>query len=141
MVALEGCTFEVQPGRMVGFLGPNGAGKTTAMRSVFGLVHLDRGSVRWKGARVGHEQRVRFGYMPEERGLYSRMRVRAQVVYFAELHGMGAREAATAADFWLERLGLAERGDDRVEDLSHGNQQRLQLAVAFAHEAELLVLD
>ena len=126
---------------MVGFLGPNGAGKTTAMRSVFGLVHPDRGSVRWNGARVGHEQRARFGYMPEERGLYPRMRIRAQVVYFAELHGMGAREAATAADFWLERLGLAERGDDRVEDLSHGNQQRLQLAVALAHEAELLVLD
>ncbi len=141
VVALDGCTFEVQPGRMVGFVGPNGAGKTTAMRSVFGLVRPDGGSVRWNGAHVSHEQRVRFGYMPEERGLYLRMRVRAQVVYFAELHGMEARKAATAADFWLERLGLAERGEDRVEDLSHGNQQRVQLAVALAHEAELLVLD
>ena len=141
VVALDGCTFEVQPGRMVGFVGPNGAGKTTAMRSVFGLVRPDGGSVRWNGARVGHEQRVRFGYMPEERGLYTRMRVRAQVVYFAELHGMDARAAASAVDFWIERLGLAERGHDRVQELSHGNQQRVQLAVALAHEPELLVLD
>ena len=141
VAALDGCTFEVQPGRMVGFVGPNGAGKTTAMRSVFGLVRPDRGSVQWKGARVSHEQRVRFGYMPEERGLYTRMRVRAQVVYFAELHGLDARKAATAADFWLDRLGLAERGGDRVEELSHGNQQRVQLAVALAHGPELLVLD
>ena len=141
VVALDGCTFEVQPGRMVGFVGPNGAGKTTAMRSVFGLVRPDGGSVRWKGAAVNHEQRVRFGYMPEERGLYLGMRVRDQLVYFAELHGMEARKAATAADFWLERLGLTERGYDRVEDLSHGNQQRVQLAVALAHEPELIVLD
>jgi len=141
VLALGGCTFRAQPGRMVGFLGPNGSGKTTAMRSVFGLVALDAGSVHWRGEPIRPEERARFGYMPEQRGLYPRMRVRDQAIYFARLHGLSSNEAATAADHWLERLGLTDRATARVEELSHGNQQRVQLIIALVHEADLLILD
>jgi ABC-2 type transport system ATP-binding protein len=139
--ALDGCSFNVAPGRVLGFLGPNGAGKTTAMRSVFGLVRPDEGSVRWMGHAVTAADHLRFGYMPEERGLYPRMRVHDQVTYFAEIHGLSGPDARRAADAWLERLGLTERAASRVDELSHGNQQRVQLAVALVHGGDLLVLD
>ena len=141
VLALSDCTFRAQPGRMLGFLGPNGSGKTTAMRSVFGLVHLDAGTVHWRGEPIRPEERARFGYMPEQRGLYPRMRVRDQAIYFGRLHGLSAAEASASADRWLERLGLTDRADARVEELSHGNQQRVQLIVALVHEADLLILD
>ena len=139
--ALDDCSFSVAPGRMVGFLGPNGAGKTTTMRAIFGLVDLDAGDLSWGGRRIGPSERLRFGYMPEERGLYPRMPVAEQLAYFAQLHGMRPKSASSAAARWLERLGLAERAGNRVEELSHGNQQRVQLAAALLHEPELLVLD
>jgi ABC-2 type transport system ATP-binding protein len=139
--ALDGCSFSVERGRMVGFLGPNGAGKTTTMRAIFGLVEPDSGEVRWDGRPVELQDRLRFGYMPEERGLYPRMPVAEQVTYFGRLHGMDANDARTAAMAWLARLGLAERATAKLEELSHGNQQRAQLAAALAHEPELLVLD
>ncbi len=128
VVALDGASFSVAPGRIVGFLGPNGAGKTTTMRTVFGLVRPDRGEVRWRGKRVGPEERARFGYMPEERGLYPKMKVGDQLTYFAQLSGMNATAANEAAAGWLGRLGLGDRADARLEELSHGNQQRVQLA-------------
>ena len=139
--ALDVCSFAVERGRMLGFLGPNGAGKTTTMRAVFGLVQLDAGEVLWDGRPAGLEERLRFGYMPEERGLYPRMPVGEQLAYFGRLHGMGAAAARSAAAQWLERLGLAERATAKLEELSHGNQQRAQLAAALLHEPELLVLD
>ena len=139
--ALDGCSFAVRRGRMLGFLGPNGAGKTTAMRSIFGLVRLDRGSVTWDGRPVSDADRIGFGYMPEERGLYPKMRVRDQLVYVGMLHGMSREEAHTAAERWLEAFGLTERAGSPVEELSHGNQQRVQLAAALVHDPELLVLD
>ena len=139
--ALDGCTFAVERGRMLGFLGPNGAGKTTAMRTIFGLVVPNAGEVLWDGRPIGVEERLRFGYMPEERGLYPRMRVGEQVAYFGTLHGLSDGDARTAAARWLERLGLAGRADAKVEELSHGNRQRAQLAAALLHEPELLVLD
>src|SRR5215510_12640119 len=92
LTALDGCAFEARPGRLTGFLGPNGAGKTTAMRVLFGLVELDAGVVRWRGAPIGPADRRRFGYMPEERGLYPRMRVREQLIYLGELSGHRARD-------------------------------------------------
>jgi ABC-2 type transport system ATP-binding protein len=139
--ALGDCSFSVERGRMLGFLGPNGAGKTTAMRSVFGLVELDAGEVLWDGRPVGLTERLRFGYMPEERGLYPRMPVGEQLEYFGRLHGLDAAPARVAASRWLERLGLEDRAGAKVEELSHGNQQRAQLAAALVHEPELLVLD
>jgi ABC-2 type transport system ATP-binding protein len=126
---------------MLGFLGPNGAGKTTSMRAVFGLVRLDAGEVLWDDRPVGLAERLRFGYMPEERGLYPRMAVGEQLAYLGRLHGLSARAARAAATVWLDRLGLADRAGAKVEELSHGNQQRAQLAAALLHEPELLVLD
>ena len=139
--ALDGCSFSVERGRMLGFLGPNGAGKTTTMRAVFGLVEPDAGEVLWDGRPIDLTERLRFGYMPEERGLYPRMPVGEQLAYFGCLHGMQEREGRAAAAAWLARLGLAERADAKLEELSHGNQQRVQLAASLLHEPELLVLD
>ena len=141
VTALDGCSFTVERGRMLGFLGPNGAGKTTTMRAIFGLVELDSGAVLWDGEPIGPVERLRFGYMPEERGLYPRMRVGEQLAYLGRLHGLDASAAQAAAAQWLTRLGLAERVDAKVVELSHGNQQRAQLAAALVHTPELLVLD
>jgi ABC-2 type transport system ATP-binding protein len=141
VAALDGCAFVAEPGRLTGFLGPNGAGKTTAMRAIFGLVELDVGRVLWRGAAVGANERSRFGYMPEERGLYPRMRVREQLVYLGQLCGHAAAEVGRTVDLWLDRLGLADRAGDRLDALSHGNQQRVQLIAAVVNEPELLVLD
>jgi ABC-2 type transport system ATP-binding protein len=141
VAALDGLSFSVPSGHVVGFLGPNGAGKTTTMRAIFGLTDLHAGSVRWNGAPVGSAQRRRFGYMPEERGLYPNMLVGEQVEYLGRLHGMDALAAATATTQWLERLAVADRATSKVEVLSHGNQQRVQLAAALVHDPEVLVLD
>lgn len=141
VAALDDASFDAPPGRLVGFLGPNGAGKTTAMRCIFGLAVPDAGETRWDGKVIDPEARLRFGYMPEQRGLYPRMRVLEQLSYFAQHHGLSAKDARTRAGTWLERFGLADRAKSKVEDLSHGNQQRVQLATALVHDPELLVLD
>ena len=141
LTALDGCTFEARPGRLTGFLGPNGAGKTTAMRAAFGLLRLDAGMVLWRGRPIVAADRARFGYMPEERGLYPKMRVREQLLYLGQLCGRDSVEVGRATDLWLERLGLAGRANARVDELSHGNQQRVQLVAALVNEPDLLVLD
>jgi ABC-2 type transport system ATP-binding protein len=141
VAALDGLSLEACPGRVLGFLGPNGAGKTTAMRCMLGLVRPDGGEVRWRGRPVSSREWRRFGYMPEERGLYPQMPVREQLEYLARLSGLAAGVAAGAVERWLDRLGLLERADERVEALSHGNQQRVQLAAALVHDPDLLVLD
>ena len=141
VIALDGCSLSVERGTMLGFLGPNGAGKTTAMRAIFGLMRPDSGSVTWDGAAIGPDDRLRFGYMPEQRGLYPRMRIHDQLVYLGRLRGMEKAEAVDSADRWLEILDLSERREDRLEALSHGNQQRVQMAAALVHDPELLVLD
>ena len=141
VTALDGATFQAAPGRIAGFLGPNGAGKTTAMRCVFGLVQPEAGEVRWRGASIDRAARMTFGYLPEQRGLYPRMKVADQVAYFAQQHGLSSSAARAATTRWLERLGVADRAASRTETLSHGNQQRTQLAVALAHDPTLLVLD
>jgi ABC-2 type transport system ATP-binding protein len=141
VVALDHLSFTVPSGHVFGFLGPNGSGKTTAMRAVFGLVALDSGVVRWKGSPVAASDRRRFGYMPEERGLYPGMVIADQIEYLARLHGVDRHQARTATMTWLERLGIADRASSKVEALSMGNQQRAQLAAALVHEPELLVLD
>jgi ABC-2 type transport system ATP-binding protein len=140
-VALNGASFGVEAGQMFGFVGPNGAGKTTLMRIVLGVLAADSGRVLWRNAPIDADARRRIGYMPEERGLYPKMRVRDQLVYMARLHGASEADAGAAADRWLERLGVAERAGEAVEALSLGNQQRVQLGVALVHEPDLLVLD
>jgi ABC-2 type transport system ATP-binding protein len=141
VTALDGLSFDVPAGQVFGFLGPNGAGKTTTMRAVFGVTALDGGEIRWRGRPVDEAARRTFGYMPEERGLYPAMELADQVEYFARLHGMDGPAATRAASHWIGRLGLSGREKTRVDALSHGNQQRAQLAVALVHDPELLVLD
>jgi ABC-2 type transport system ATP-binding protein len=141
VVALDDVSFEVPAGEIVGFVGPNGAGKTTAMRIALGVLTPDAGEVRWRGEPMDAQARRRSGYMPEERGLYPKMRVFDQLVYLARLHGLATSDARRRALATLEVLGVAERRGDRVESLSLGNQQRVQLAAALVHEPDLLVLD
>lgn len=141
LTALDDLSFGVRAGSVTGFLGPNGAGKTTTMRAIFGLTDLDSGTVTWNGRRVDAADRRRFGYMPEERGLYPNMPVAEQIAYLGRLHGMDPHAAAHAAAHWLERLDLSDRATSKVESLSHGNQQRAQLAAALVHDPAVLVLD
>lgn len=141
VVALSEMTFDVRAGELFGFVGSNGAGKTTTMRIVLGVLGADSGEVRWRGAPVDLDTRRRIGYLPEERGLYPKMKVHDQLVYLAKLHGRSARDARAAAEHWTERLGVAARREDAVEKLSLGNQQRVQLAAALVHDPEVLVLD
>jgi ABC-2 type transport system ATP-binding protein len=141
VVALDGMTFEVRGGELFGFVGSNGAGKTTTMRIVLGVLAADSGEVRWRDRPITVEDRRRIGYLPEERGLYPRMRVLDHLVYLAELHGMRTNAAIGAAERWITRLGLRTHRDDRVQQLSLGNQQRVQLAAALVHDPEVLVLD
>ena len=140
-VAVNHLTLTVGKGEIVGLVGRNGAGKTTTMRAVMGILSPTSGVVRWSGHDVTMDDRLRFGYMPEERGLYPQMEVLGQLAYFARLHGMEPEAANEEARSWLKRLGLEGREKDRVIALSHGNQQRVQLAVALVYEPELLVLD
>jgi ABC-2 type transport system ATP-binding protein len=141
VVALHDLSFQVRAGELFGFVGSNGAGKTTTMRIIMGVLRPDAGEVRWAGAPLGFKTRRRIGYMPEERGLYPKMRVLEQLVYLAELHGAPSAEARHTAARWLERLGLAERAGDEVQALSHGNQQRVQLAASLVFAPAMLILD
>ncbi|MFP7834732.1 ABC transporter ATP-binding protein [Marisediminicola sp. LYQ134] len=138
---LDDVTFEVKPGRMTGFVGSNGAGKTTTMRIILGVLSADTGSVSLDGRRLGADDRRRFGYMPEERGLYPKMKVAEQLVYLARLHGLSAADAKSNTAELLEQLSLEARANDTVEALSLGNQQRAQIAAALVHSPEVLVLD
>ena len=138
---LNDLSFAVRPGRLTGFVGGNGAGKTTTMRIILGVLAKDAGSVTINGAALTSADRRRFGYMPEERGLYPKMKVGEHITYLARLHGFDKGEAETRATALLEQLGLGERLNDTVEKLSLGNQQRAQIAAALVHEPDVLLLD
>lgn len=133
--------FRVEPGRLTGFVGGNGAGKTTTMRIALGVLAADGGRVSLDDRDVTADDRRRFGYMPEERGLYPKMKVGEHIAYLARLHGYAKTDAVSAAERLLTRLGLEERLGDRVETLSLGNQQRAQIAAALVHDPEVLILD
>ena len=141
IAALRGVDLEVPRGRLVGFLGPNGAGKTTTMRGILGLVAIDAGAVTWDGRTMSEEDRRHIGYMPQERGLYLGMKVHEHIAYIGRLAGLDRETADRRAKHWAERVGLAERGNDLIQELSTGNQQRVQLAVALVHEPKLMILD
>ena len=138
---LKDVSFGVRGGRITGFVGSNGAGKTTTMRIILGVLTPDSGSVTLDGAPLTVAQRTRFGYMPEERGLYPKMKLAEQLVYLGRLHGMSPSQAKQSTDSLLERLSLTERSEDLVESLSLGNQQRAQIAASLVHEPDVLVLD
>jgi ABC-2 type transport system ATP-binding protein len=141
IVALDAVTFDVRAGELFGFVGSNGAGKTTTMRIALGVLAADSGEVRFDGEPITHRTRTHIGYMPEERGLYPKMKVLDQLVYLAELHGLTSDEAHQSAENWIARLGLKERRTEEVQKLSLGNQQRVQLAAALVHDPSVLVLD
>jgi len=141
VVAVRDVSFTVPAGTTFGLLGPNGAGKTTTMRMILGILLPDRGSVSWDGAPVDLAVRRRFGYLPEERGLYGKLKVREQIAYFGRLHGVMPPADTKRADEWIERLGLTEYAERPCAELSKGNQQKVQIACAALHEPALLVLD
>ncbi|MBP2331781.1 ABC transporter ATP-binding protein [Corynebacterium freneyi] len=138
---LDGMSFTVHPGEIYGFVGANGAGKTTTMRIALGVLSTDGGEVRLGDAPLDDTSRRTIGYMPEERGLYPKEKVLDQLIYFARLHGLDGPTAKDRAESLLETLDLSERAGDKVDTLSLGNQQRVQLAAALVHDPEVLVLD
>jgi ABC-2 type transport system ATP-binding protein len=139
--ALDALTFDVPPGEVFGFLGANGAGKTTTMRICLGIVAPDAGEIRWNGRSVGEVPRQTWGYLPEERGLYPRMTVLDQLVYYASLFGRPAGRARREALTWLSRFRIPEYADRRAEELSKGNQQKVQFIAAILHDPEVLLMD
>ncbi len=138
---LKDVSFDIKPGLMTGFVGGNGAGKTTTMRIILGVLAANDGQVLVDGTPITADQRAAFGYMPEERGLYPKMKVIDQLVYLAELHGTPAAEAKRYGLELLERLGLKGKPTDTLESLSLGNQQRAQIAAALVHRPGALILD
>jgi ABC-2 type transport system ATP-binding protein len=140
-VVLDGVDLDVPAGEVIGLLGPNGAGKSTLMRILFGVLEPDEGVVEWKDRRATDEDRRSWGYMPQERGLYRDMRVADLLTWIARLHGLDHASGRARAHELLERLGLGERANDKVMDLSGGMAQRVQLAAAMVHAPEFLVLD
>ncbi len=138
---LDDVDLDVAPGRIVGLLGPNGAGKTTLMRILFGVVAPTAGAVTWEGRAATAAARRSWGYMPQERGLYREMRVHDLLTWIARLHDLDRATGARRATDLLDRLGLGDRARDKVQDLSGGMAQRVQLAAAMVHQPEVLVLD
>ena len=141
VLVVDDVSFQVVPGRLTGFVGANGAGKTTTMRMILGVLAPTSGEVRWDGQPITATRRRRFGYMPEERGLYPRMKIRDQLVFLARLHGVSREDATTRAMELLEYFDLADRAGDLLDSLSLGNQQRVQIAAALVHRPDALVLD
>ncbi|VFA96647.1 ABC transporter ATP-binding protein [Nocardia cyriacigeorgica] len=139
--AVDDVSFAVAQGTMTGFVGANGAGKTTTMRMIMGVLAAHGGEITWNGRPVTADDRRSFGYMPEERGLYPKQPVRDQLVYLARLRGLSASEAKQQAADLLERFSLQDRGTDKLESLSLGNQQRVQIAAALIAHPTTLILD
>jgi len=139
--ALNRLDLEVGSGLVYGLLGPNGSGKTTAIRVTLGILNPDAGEIRVFGNRNPLSQRTRIGYLPEERGLYPRMKVLDQLAFLGSIRGLERKEAGRRARAWLERLGLAARAEAKTNELSKGMQQKIQFASAVMHDPELVVLD
>ena len=141
ILAVDDISFSCERGSVFGLLGPNGAGKTTTMRMILDIYQPDAGTITWDGKRIDRATRRRFGYLPEERGLYAKMRVREQIVYFGRLHGLSETDARARAATWMETLAIEQYAKRPCSELSKGNQQKVQLACAVLHEPELLILD
>lgn len=138
--AVDDLSFEIQKPGVFGLLGTNGAGKTTTIRMVLGIMEKDRGEITWNGGPISRET-VRFGYMPEERGIYPKVRVIDQLVYFSQLRGLSRGKANDEAQYWLNRLGASDYAGTQAEKLSKGNQQKIQLIAAIIHHPELIFMD
>ena len=141
VVALDDASFTVDPGRIFGLLGANGAGKTTSMRIVLDILRPDSGTVTWQGIRNTELPRRTWGYLPEERGLYPRMKVGEQLRFFSSLYGVSDADARAGVEEWLERFRIPDYVDRKVEELSKGNQQKIQFIAAILHDPEVLIMD
>lgn len=141
--AVDGVSFDVRRGTITGLLGRNGAGKTTTIRMITGIFMPDSGSISWRGDASGGSERFRdrIGYLPEERGLYKQMKVVEQLLFLAEIKGKKPAEVRPSIDRWLERFELTDKRDSKVEELSKGNQQKVQLIGTLLHDPELIILD
>jgi ABC-2 type transport system ATP-binding protein len=139
--AVEDLSFEVRAGRVFGFLGPNGAGKTTTIRMIVGITVPDEGSIELFGQKISAALQDRIGYLPEERGLYKKMKIADQLRYFAALKGVSTAEAERQMDFWLDRMELGEWKKKKTTDLSKGMQQKVQFISTVMHDPDLLILD
>ena len=139
-MVLKGISFTANNGKAFGLLGRNGAGKTTTIRILMDVFSADSGEVSIDGRKIDYNK-IKIGYLPEERGLYPKKKIVDQLVYFAKLHGMKQQEAVTAVDSWLERLGMMEHRNKRLDTLSKGNQQKIQLITALAHNPDIVILD
>ena len=140
-VAVDDVSFSAEPGRILGLLGPNGAGKTSTIRMITYIMVPDAGTIRYDGARVGPWSQQRMGYLPEERGLYKRLRVKEQLVYLGTLKGLSKAEAADRADHWLDRFDATDWADMKTEELSKGMQQKVQFIATLLHDPSLLIFD
>ena len=141
ILALDGASCTVDAGQIFGLLGANGAGKTTSMRIVLDILRADSGRVTWQGVENTELPRRTWGYLPEERGLYPRMRVGEQLRFFAALYGVPERRASEEIDHWLERFRIPDYLGRRVEELSKGNQQKIQFIAAILHDPDVLIMD
>ena len=140
-VAVDDVSFEAQPGRILGLLGPNGAGKTSTIRMITYIMVPDAGAIHYDGQTVGAWSQQRMGYLPEERGLYDRLRVKEQLVYLGTLKGLSKAEASDRADHWLDRFDATDWADMKTEELSKGMTQKIQFIATLLHDPSLLIFD
>lgn len=141
VVAVDGVSFEVNCGEIFGLLGPNGAGKTTTIRMILDIIKPDYGVIKFDGKEINDEIKSKIGYLPEERGLYRKTKVFETILYFAQLKGIEKKTAFERARYWLKRFGLIDRVNSKIEELSKGNQQKIQIIISILHDPELVILD
>ena len=141
VIAVDHISFEIEKGDIYGLLGPNGAGKTTAIRMMMGIFEPDEGEIIWNGHSINPEDRVNFGYLPEERGLYQKQKLKETLQYLGRLRGMSRKELNSEIDKWLERFDFSDSADRKIEELSKGNQQKVQFILALLHQPEFIILD
>lgn len=139
--AVNNVSFNIPEKEIFGFLGANGAGKTTTFRMILGLIDVTEGSITWNGKPLGYEASSMIGYLPEERGLYPKLKVKDQIVYLARLRGMKKADTLRELDYWLDRFNIPDYKNKRVEELSKGNQQKIQFIASIIHKPKLLIMD
>ena len=139
--AVNNVSFKVEKGDVYGFLGPNGAGKTTTIRMIMGIIHPDNGSINLNGNDINALGRQNLGYLPEDRGLYQKQRIEEILYYFGSLRGLQKLDAKKKSSMWLDRFGLLDQGGRKVEELSKGNQQKIQFILSLLHDPDLIILD
>lgn len=139
--AVDDLSFQIKPGTILGLIGQNGAGKTTTFRLILDFLMADQGEIRWNGQKIGEKERDIIGYLPEERGLYPKISIQDQLLYFAQLRGKTKKEIEPKIDEWMDRFQVKGKKTDKVKTLSKGNQQKVQLISTLIHEPKLIILD